>query len=178
MSEHVFPLGEFIKKGLAPNKNKRNNPMLILSEGMFPYEGVLQSVRDFTDNQIDFHIGDYLVTDSGNYITRDDGIKIVTDTVQFPYPQIWVLTDVIVVAMQSTIMELEGSTLVSKIDGITAGDTYTLLDYYTFIYMSNGVEAITKNPLSSDYTVNSTVPIARASCDFNGQAILGGLNNF
>ncbi len=150
MKEAVFKLSDTLKRGLAPNKNVRNHPYLIQALGAFPYENVLQSVKQFT--RID--------TSSLGALT-------------FPYPQLFVLSEVIIVCTPTAIYEYAGSALSLKISGLTVGNTWTVLDFKTFIYLSNQKVAVTKDPATGAYSI-STLPAGNACCDYNGQVLLSG----
>jgi hypothetical protein len=150
MREAIFKLGDFVKKGLALKNNVRNRPFLIQSLGAFPYEQVLQSVKQFT--RID--------TSSLGALT-------------FPYPQLFVLSEAIIVCTPTAIYEYAGGALSLKLSGLTAGNTWTVLDYKSFIYLTNQEVAVTKDPATGTYSI-STLPAGNACCDYNGQVLLSG----
>ena len=159
MKEAIFRLEATLKKGLALKHNVRNKPFLVQSLGAFPFEGVLQSVRQFT---------------------RIDTSPIeALGTLTFPYPQFFNLFDVMVICGPTSIWEYDGNNLVNKIDMLTEGYTWTVLDYKTFICLSNGVVTVTKSPTTGSYSIspvddsgNNVYPLFLAGCDFKGQAVI------
>lgn len=90
----------------------------------------------------------------------------------FPYPQIFVFPNVIIVCGETGIFEWDGSKVVRKLT-VTAGYTWYAVEFGDFIYMSNGTVAVTRDPSSKVYSVSSVLPAAGAMCNFNGQVILG-----
>ena len=147
-----YQIREILSKGLRPNKNVRNNPYLIESLGAFPYEGVLQAVEQFT------RIGMGAVTCS------------------FPYPQLFVLSEVIVVCTSTAIYELVGGSLVLKIGSLTAGTTWDMVDFKTFLYFTNGKVSVRKEADTGVYSVDATLPTATCLCNYNGQLLIGSIN--
>ena len=144
---------KIIGKGLTSNNNIRNNPMLVESIGAMPYNNVIQSVEEFT---------------------RVDTSGLAAQI--FPYPQLFVLGDIIVVCTAQQIYEYDatGDTFTSKISGLSLGNTWDLVDFKSFILLMNGVVAVTKDPETGDYAVDSTLPPGNCICNFNGQVLLGG----
>ena len=149
MKEAIFQLNETLKSGLALTYNVRNRPYLVQSLGAFPFEGVLQAVRQFS---------------------RIDTSSL--GTLSFPYPQLFVLQNVIIVCISTAIYEYSGGTLTLKIGSLTAGSTWQVLDYKTFLSFTNGKVAVTKNPQNGNYAVDSSLPVGNACCDYNGQALV------
>lgn len=103
----------------------------------------------------------------GDGTTYADGIND-----GFPYPQIFVFPNVIIVCGETGIFEWDGSKVVRKLT-VTAGITWSAVEFGDFIYMSNCTVAVTRDPSSKVYSVSSTLPAAGAICNFNGQVILG-----
>ena len=149
MKEAIFPLKATLSKGLGVKYNVRNRPFLIQSIGAFPFEDVLQSVKQFS--RIDTTVMGALV---------------------FPYPQLFVLNDVIVVTGPTSFYEYDGSNLTLKIDGLTEVGPWTVLDYKVFLYFSNGSTVVIKNPANGSYQVSYDYPASVAACDFHGQALI------
>jgi hypothetical protein len=130
MKEAVFQIKETLKKGLAPNYNPRNKPYLVQSLGAYPLDEALISVSQFTP--ID---------------TSSLG------SLPFPYPQIFVCSEVIIICTPYSIYEYDGSSLILKLDDIPEGLTWNCIDYKLFIYLSNCTVAVTKNPTSGVYAI-------------------------
>jgi hypothetical protein len=160
MKEAIIKLGDFMNKGLAGNNNPRNKPLLTQSTGAMIYEGLLSSVQDLTAFQMDLSY----------YQDPAHGGPIL-----WPYPQLFTLSDVIVICLETIILEQEGASLIKKLDGLPSlGYGWCLLDFHNYVYLSNGATAVTRDPLTMKYAIDSTVPICMAACDFNGQVLLGG----
>lgn len=154
MKEIVYPINEIIGKGLRPSKsNPRNKPYLVESIGAVPRDGVLQAL---------------------DQLTRIDTSGL--GALSFPYPQLFVLTKCIIVCTPTAIYELSGVTLTSKIDSLTVGTTWSVVDFQTFIYLTNGKVAVTKSPTTGVYTLSATLPYGTCLCDFNGQVLIGSPN--
>ena len=151
MKERV-PIEGF-KKGLAPKNNPRNNPMLAESIGAHPFNGNLVSQPNI------------------------DSIDVSSlGKLSFPYPQIFVLADCIVVCTPTAIYEYASETLTLKISGLSTGFTWNILDFQKFLYLSNGVVSVTKS--NGTYAVSS-LPAANAMCVVGGRAIIdqSGVSN-
>ena len=95
----------------------------------------------------------------------------VTDT--FPFPQLFVFTNLIIVCGRLKIYELTSGSLSLKYTATTGGSTWTAVDFYNYVYLSNGREAVTRNPDTGVYSLSSTLPKAMSICNFNGQVIIG-----
>jgi len=55
---------------------------------------------------------------------------------------------------------------------VTAGSTWRALDFNEFVYMSNGIVSVTRDPLTKAYSI-SDQPVASAMCSYNGQVFIG-----
>ena len=150
MKEAVFSLNETLKKGLALTVNARNKPFLIESVGAFPYENALMSVEQF----------DPIDTSS-------------LGTLPFPYPQLFVCSECVIVCTPTAIYEHKAGLLVLKINNLPEGVTWTCIDYKPFIYLSNCSCAVIKIPQTGIYVIadDQYVP-CRAGCDYFGQAVI------
>lgn len=105
-------------------------------------------------------------------MTRID-TDVITDT--FPYPQLFVLSNHILICGERKIYEYVGAALVLKITASEAGRTWRILDYVDYLCLSNGVVTITRNPQTGAYSESATLPIFEAGCDYNGQAVIGDI---
>lgn len=140
-----------LSRGLRPSShNPRNNKFLTECKGAIGIDGVIQSIDDFSETVID--------------------TALITDG--FPFPQIFVFTHVIIVCGETDIYELVGGALDHKL-AVAAGVTWTAVDFFDFIYMSNGKVAVVRNYEDKEYVVTTDYPIASALCNFNGQVIVG-----
>ena len=135
-------------KGLEPTKHGLRNVMgyLISCVGAVPYQQVLQSIQSFTSIDI---------TSLG--------------AVVFPYPQLFVLQDVMVVCNSTAIYEFNGTTLTLKKDGLTPGVLWSCADYHNYLLFTNGQVTVKKDPSTGLYSVDSSVPFGTNFCDYNGQ---------
>lgn len=55
----------------------------------------------------------------------------------------------------------------------TAAYPWRAVSYNGFVYMSNGVVAIKRNPNSGLWEVANDLPVATGICDYNGQIVIG-----
>lgn len=146
--------GNELARGLRSSKRApRNAKFLVECVGAVGIDNILQVIDDLKTDRID--------------------TGVIADA--FPYPQVFVFTSVILVCGSQTIYEWDGTTLNSVIGPVTAGQLWSAVDYYRFIYLSNGVVTVLRNPTTGLYALSSAQPIANAICDFNGQVIIGGL---
>jgi hypothetical protein len=135
--------------GLRPSKRVvRNKGGLVVCEGAVGRDGALQALDELT------RIATTEITDG------------------FPYPQIFVFIDVIIVCGLTTIYEWVSSALVSKLV-TTAGDPWSAVDFHKFIYLSNSKVAVVRDVGDGTYATTANLPIASSICDLNGQIIIG-----
>lgn len=145
---------EELSRGLRSSKRSpRNTKFLVECVGAVGMDKVLQVIDDLETDRID--------------------TTVIADA--FPYPQIFVLTNMIIVCSATVIYEYESGALVSKLAALTTGQLWSLVDYFNFVYMSNGVVSVLRDPMSGVYALTAVQPIAGAICDFNGQIVIGGL---
>jgi hypothetical protein len=126
----------------------RNSRFLVECKGAVGRDGALQSLDEITR----------LATTA------------ITDV--FPYPQIFVFTNVIIICSSTKIYEWVSSALVEKLE-VAAGSTWCALDFVEYIYLSNGTVAVERDALDKTYSETTDLPTAMAAANFNGQAILG-----
>ena len=150
MSGFSFTIeSKHLSRGLRPSKRMpRNSRFLVECAGAVGRDGVLQSLDEIT--------------------------RLATDTITdaFPYPQIFVFTNVIIICSSTKIYEWISSALVEKLT-VSAGSTWTAIDFFDYIYLSNGTVAVERDALDKTYSETTDLPTAMAACNFNGQAILG-----
>jgi hypothetical protein len=148
-----FTIGAMqLSRGLRTTKrNPRNGGYLTVANGCVGRDGVLQSLEEVNK------IALYYIKDS------------------FPFPQIFVFTNLIIVCDATRIYEWMGNALHLEytIDPADAGCLWTAVDYYDCIYLSNGSVAIVRDPQSDTYALSTTLPYVTAMCDYNGQVIVG-----
>lgn len=140
--------GSKLSRGLRDNKRRtRNNDMMIECSGAVGRDNVLQVIEELE------RLNTSVITDS------------------FPYPQIFVLNQVIIVCSQTKIYEWFADELVEKLT-VTAGSTWRVVDFFKYIYMSNGKIAVERDPNLQTYSLSS-LPLATGMCNYNGQIIIG-----
>lgn len=141
-----------LSAGLRPSKRTpRNARFLVTSTGAVGLDGVLQVLDDIENDRLDTSVD-------------------ITDA--FPYPQIFVFTNLILVCGETDIYEYDGS-LTKVIGPVAAGELWSAIDLYDFIYLSNRAVSILRNPNDGTYSLTTDQPIAAAICNFNGQVIVG-----
>jgi len=133
-----------LEKGLRPSEyNVRDNGFLTTCSGMVGRDEVLQAM---------------------DLLPRLD----ITDT--FPYPQIFDFTVMTIICSETDIYEWVDGALVLKLT-VAGGLTWRAVDFNDFIYMSNGVVAVTRDPRTKVYSI-AAQPITTAICNYNGQVIV------
>lgn len=140
-----------LSRGLRPSKRMpRNSGYLVECKGAVGQDGVLSVLDEIT--------------------------RLATDTITdvFPYPQIFVCTNMIIVCSSTKIYEWDGSSLVLKLT-VEAGSTWSVVDFYHYAYLSNAKVSVTRNPGDKTYSISS-LPINMAMCNFKGRVIIGSPN--
>jgi hypothetical protein len=162
-----------LSRGLRPSKRMpRDSGYLVKCEGAVGLDGVLQTIEEL----------------------REIDTLVITDV--FPFPQIFVFTNFIIVCGPTTIYELVAGSLVSKLGDLAngwasqwgispwgqflwpgvalpIGSTWTAVDFFDYIYLSNGKVAVKRDATSGVYSVSTTLPTAIAICNFRGQVLIG-----
>ncbi|MCK4330881.1 hypothetical protein KAX02_13710 [candidate division WOR-3 bacterium] len=139
-------------RGLRPSKRvPRNSGYLIKSLGAVGKDGVLQVLDEIT------RLATTAITDG------------------FPYPQIFVFTNVIIICGETKIYEWIGGSLVLKLT-VAAGSTWTAVDFFDYVYMSNEKVAVIRRSEDKIYTETTDLPTCMSACNFNGQVIIGAPN--
>ena len=148
----LFTIGsEELARGLRPTKRSpRNSKFLVTCQGAVGIDNVLQVLDDLAEAFVD------------TTLTITDG---------FPYPQIFVFTNVVIVCGETKIYELVG-TLQLRLT-VAAGIEWSAVDFGDFIYMSNGHVAVTRRSSDGVYAVSATLPYASSMVNFNGQVLIG-----
>ena len=131
----------------ATKRNPRDKSALITCAGAVGRDGVLQALDQFT--------------------------RLATgDADTFPYPQVFVFTNVILICTQTKIYEWVSNALVLK-HTASAGSTWIALDFVNYLYLSNGAVVVVRDALTKVYSETTALPTAMAAVDFNGQVMLG-----
>ncbi|MBT9169304.1 MAG: hypothetical protein DDT19_02662 [Syntrophomonadaceae bacterium] len=153
MIDLIYQITEPLGRGLRPSRrNPRNTPYLVESIGAVPRDRVIQAVSEFT---------------------RTNTAALI---VGFPYPQLFVLTNRIIVCTSTAIHEWVMGTLVLRLSGLPAGTTWSVVDFHSFLYLTNGRVAVARDSSSGVYAVTTTLPFGTALCNYNGQVFIGSPN--
>lgn len=147
--------GPTLAKGLRSNSaNGRNSNALIQSVGAIGRDSTLQSLPSITLNSL-----------------LEDPLVIAED---FPFPQIFTLDKHLIVCNRESILEWNYDQLVLKIT-VDAGELWEVASVDNFIYLSNGVVSVVRDPNTGVYALTTAAPTCSAICNFNGQIICGNL---
>lgn len=137
-----------LSRGIRPSKRvPRNSGYLVESAGAVGRDNVLQTLDPM---------------DSMDLSTINDG---------FPYPQIFVFPKVIIVCGKTIIYEWISGTLEAQIT-VDAGDPWKAISIARYVYFSNRVVSVVRDPLDSSYAI-SDLPVASCICNYNGQVFIG-----
>lgn len=140
--------GERLSKGLRPSKRmSRNSGFLIQCQGAVGRDKILQILDEYS--RLD--------------ATVDEG---------FPFPQLFVFINLIIVCGQTKIYEWVSDALVEKLT-VTPGQLWVAVDFYDYVYMSNSKVTVVRSAASKTFSETSDLPTALAMCNFNGQVIIG-----
>jgi len=143
-----------LARGLRPSKRSpRNTKFLTKCEGAVGLDNVLQVIDDLDVSRID--------------------TAVITDG--FPYPQIFVYTNVIIVCGAEDIYEYITGALVFQLN-VAAGIAWSAVDFYDYIYMSNGKVAVRRRATDGLWEIAADLPIASGIVNFNGQVMIGAPN--
>jgi hypothetical protein len=146
---------ETLARGLRPSKRAaRNSNYLIECHGAVGIDKVLQVIDDLE-------------------LSRVDTTLTIFDT--FPYPQIFVLPNLILVCGSDMVYEYDGSSLNAVLGPVAVGNLWSLINLHDFVYMSNGVVSAIRVPTSGVFELVTDQPVAEAMCNFNGQIMVGGV---
>lgn len=142
-----------LSKGLRSDyRGPRNSDFLIKCIGAVGKDRVLSVLEEFT---------------------RLD-TSVITDS--FPYPQIFVFVNHIIVCSSNKIYELNGTVLTEKLTASVVSSTWDAVDFYDYIYMSNGKVAVTRDPKTQEWNESADLPSAIGICNYNGQVLIGSPN--
>ena len=137
-----------LARGLRPSKRvPRNSQFLISCNGSVGKDGTLSALDEI------------IIIDTSD----------ITDV--FPFPQLFVLTNMIIVCSSTKIYEWTGS-LVEKLE-VAAGSSWSVVDFYNYVYMSNGKVAVIRDQATGLYSETTELPTANSITDNNGQVIVG-----
>jgi len=141
---------EQLKKGLRPSSRvQRDSKFLVIAQSVVGRDGVLEVIDE---------------------LTRID-TSVITDA--FPFPQLFVFTNLVIICSAKVVYEYTGGELVVKYTASAASGTWSAVDFYDFVYLSNGSVAVVRDALTKVYSTSSTLPSATAILNYNGQVIVG-----
>jgi len=118
---------------------------------------------------------------AGTFMTLpplDLTIPVTFTTGGFPYPQIFVFIGHILIACQTEILEWDAPFAVSKISSLPIGSPWAAVEYNDYLYLSNGVVAVSRNTLDGTYQIDHSLLAAEALLDAHGQVMIGGISAF
>ena len=115
-------------------------------------------------------------------VMRDQAISILKEFnvfqhglsgVDFPFPQVFSLSELLIICTSTSIYEYDGSSLSLGIS-IDAYGPWHVADFHHFLYLSNGAEAIKRDAYTQEYSIitSEEVPAANAICNYNGQVLI------
>lgn len=144
---------EQLQRGLRPLAEvPRNSNFLVQCDGAIGYHGSLQGLAALTA------LSTGAITDG------------------FPYPQLFLLPNLILVCGRTKIYEWVNSALVEKFTA-TAGNPWAVVDSYDCVYLTNGVVAVERRAADRVYVLRNDLPKAEALLLVGGQIIAGGLTS-
>ena len=135
------------------SKYSRNLKSLIRCDGCIGIDGLLSTIEELTLSSL------Y----TSNLVIKND----------FPFPQIFTFEKFIIVCNRTTILELVGASLILKAT-VTGGELWTVGSSHDFLYLSNGVVSLVRNPLNGEYEITDA-PVCSTILNYNGQIICGNI---
>ncbi len=139
-----------ISKGLRAEKNNPvNKHSMIVCSGVIGKDGVLERIQE--------------------------QLRAFSVETEFPYPQIFVETNLVIVCTRDSIYEFTNNDLELRLT-TTVGSPWSLISVHDFVYMSNGIVSVVRDPESKVFELSETLPTAMAICNYNGQVIIGAPN--
>jgi len=137
-----------LMRGLRPSKRSiRNAGYMIKCMGAVGRDGALQILDQL------------------------DAMDLTAITDGFPYPQVFVFPNMIIVCGKTKIYEWINSALVLKLT-VTTGNTWEAIASGEYVYLSNGKVAVVRDSADWTYAL-SDLPVASCICNFNGQVLIG-----
>lgn len=130
-----------------------------------------QRVNDGSMEELVSFVGQEEILSSVPLLNAIDTSFITTG---FPYPQIFATTNYIILCDIDKIYEYSIDHFDLKLT-VTAGDTWKIIDFYNYLYLSNNEVSIVRDSLTQEYSI-SNLPITEAMCNFNGQVFISGEN--
>lgn len=94
----------------------------------------------------------------------------------FPYPQYFELSGCTLVCTPTAIYSYSAGVLTEEISGLTADNLWSVADFNSYIFLTNGTETVIRNPETSEFIAifNQETPAAECVCGTPSQLIWGG----
>jgi hypothetical protein len=148
-------LGEYtseqLQVGLRPVAELPRNSMdFILCDGAIGYHGSLQSITAIT------------------------ALSTAAIVDGHPYPQIFLLSNLILICGKTKLYEWVSSALVEKIT-VTAGNPWSVVEFYDQLLLTNGVVTVERRAGDKVYAVRADLPVGETLFNYGCQIIVGGL---
>ena len=156
MSDFTFTIAaEELAKGLRPSaKSPRDKKFLVEAVGAVGRDGVLAAIDE---------------------LTRMDTSEI-SDA--FPFPQLFVFTNFIIVCSSTKIYEWNSGSLTLKHTATVQKSIWTAVDFYDYVYMSNGAVAVVRDATLGTYSETTDLPTTTSILNYNGQVIVGAPDTY
>jgi hypothetical protein len=112
-------------------------------------------------------------------VGRDSSLQVIDDVSGdrinqasiFPFPQLFVFTNLILICTDTKIYELVNGTPTLRLT-VSPGTIWSAVDFFDYIYMSNGKVAVIRSATSKLWSVSATLPLAGSIVDYNGQVMI------
>lgn len=116
-----------------------------------------------------------LVSQDDVITALDELSRIDTDVItdSFPYPQLFILSNYILICSSTKIYDYSSGSLELKIT-TTAGSTWKVIDFIEYLVLTNGIVNVIRTASSGVFSVTTDFPEANAICNYNGQVLIGG----
>ena len=151
MREYNINLDKEILTGLREKaENRRNVGKLVVSQGMYPENDSLRSL---------------------DVLSRIDTSALAAS---FPYPQFFVLRQVMLVCTETEIWEYTvAGGLELRLTGLSPGVTWSVADFGDYILMMNGMQVVQRLGDSKEWVLDNLLglPVSTSVVNVNGQAV-------
>ena len=103
------------------------------------------------------------------------------DVFAFPYPQMFLLRELRVMATETAVYECDSSwSPTLKLSGLVLGDVWQVADFGDFLLMTNGSQMVQRSAggVWSSFASTSSIPAMKTVCNFRGQAVGGNITGW
>lgn len=132
----------------------------------------LRKTEKIVNNSYSLSTCSGVIGKEGKLSKLSDLIRSFDISTSFPYPQIFVETNIIIVCTQTQIYEVVEDNPELRLT-VAGGSTWSLVSSHDFIYMSNGIVSVIRDPNSHVFSESDDLPTAHCMCNYNGQIIIG-----